>query len=386
LAAALVSMTMVSCNKSSPTEPTPVCSYTISPANAGMASDGGTATVTVTTTAGCAWNATASADWITITAGASGTGPGTVTYSVAANALTTSRSGGVTIAGQAHEVTQQGRAATTCSYELSPASADFSKDGGSGTLTVTAAADCSWTARSTAPWLVISGGGQGSGGGTISYTVSRHTDISGRTASIAIADRRFTVRQSGDLAACQYSVAPVVFRPCMGGGTVAATLTTQASCPWTATSNAAWLKLPGGTSGGGSATLSINFSDNYDAPREGTISVRWPTPTAGQNLRIAQAGCRYAVSKTAISMVAAGGSGTFDVIQQSDPTECGGATQDRCMWTARSTVSWITITSSMPRFGDNPVAFTVVANTGTSPRTGTIVVRDKVVTITQAGK
>ena len=90
--------------------------------------------------------------------------------------------------------------------------------------------------------------------------------------------------------------------------------------------------------------------------------VRWPTPTAGQNIRVAQAGCRYGVSRTAIGIVAAGGSSSFDVVQQSDPTECGGATQDRCVWTARSEVPWITITSSMPRSGDNPVAFTVAAN------------------------
>jgi hypothetical protein len=233
---------------------------------------------------------------------------------------------------------------------------------------------------------VIGGSGQGSGTGTISYSVTRQTDISERTATITVADRRFTVRQSGDVGVCQYSVAPVTFSPCMGGATVAATITTQASCPWTAAPNAAWLTVPSAMSGSGSATISINFSDNYDAPREGIVMVRWPTPTAGQNIRVAQAGCRYATSKTAISIGAAGGTGTFDVIQQSDPTECGGATQDRCVWTALSQVPWITITSSMPRSGDNPVSFTVAANDSTSPRTGTIVVRDKIVTVTQAGK
>jgi hypothetical protein len=172
----------------------------------------------------------------------------------------------------------------------------------------------------------------------------------------------------------------------MGAGTVTAAITTQPSCPWTAAPDAPWLSVPGGTSGTGSATVSINFSDNYDAPRLGIVMVRWPTPTAGQNIQVAQAGCRYAVSKTAIGIVAAGGPGTFDVIQQSDPTECGGATQDRCVWTARSDVPWITITSSMPRAGDNPVSFTVAPNDSTSPRVATIVVRDKTVTVTQAGK
>jgi hypothetical protein len=100
---------------------------------------------------------------------------------------------------------------------------------------------------------------------------------------------------------------------------------------------------------------------------------------------VAQAGCLYAVSRSAFSFTASGGSGTFDVIQQSDPNTCGGATQDRCVWTARSDV-WITITSSMPRAGDNPVDFAAAANDASGSRVGTITVRDKVVTITQAAR
>ncbi|HEY7057679.1 MAG TPA: BACON domain-containing carbohydrate-binding protein [Vicinamibacterales bacterium] len=384
--AAVVTAALVSCNKASPTGPTPVCTYTISPGGSAISSDGGTGTVTVTAPASCSWTATSTADWIAITAGASGSGSGTVTYSAGSNASATTRSGAVMIAGQSHSITQQGRAPSACSYDLLPANAEFSKDGGSGTFTVTAPADCAWTASSSAPWLLISGGGQGTGTATIAYTVARHTDVAERTASIAVADRRFNVRQSGDVSLCQYSVAPVLLNPCMAGGSVTAAITTQASCPWTATPNVIWLTVPTGTSGSGSASMSIAFPDNYDAPREGTVMVRWPTPTAGQNIRIAQAGCRYAVSKTAISIAASGGTGTFDVIQQSDPMECGGATQNRCVWTARSEVAWITITSSMPQSGDNPVSFTVSANDSTAPRTGTVVVRDKVVIVTEAGK
>jgi hypothetical protein len=114
--------------------------------------------------------------------------------------------------------------------------------------------------------------------------------------------------------------------------------------------------------------------------------VRWPTPTAGQNVRIAQAGCTYAVSRSAIDVTAAATSGTFDVIQQSVPNTCGGATQDRCVWTAVSDVPWITITSSMPKMGDDRVVFAVAANEGPASRVGRITVRDKVVVITQTGR
>jgi hypothetical protein len=211
-------------------------------------------------------------------------------------------------------------------------------------------------------------------------------EIPDRSGTIVIADRRFTVRQAGDVGGCQYSVAPVVVPVCMAGGTLTTAITTQTSCPWTAIPNVPWLSVSSGTSGSGSASISINYSDNYDAPREGILMVRWPTPTAGQNVRVAQAGCRYAVSQSTFSFISSGGTGSFNVIQQSDPTECGGATQDRCVWTAQSQVPWITITSSMPRSGDNPVAFSVALNDSPSPRAGTIVVRDKVVTITQAGR
>jgi hypothetical protein len=172
----------------------------------------------------------------------------------------------------------------------------------------------------------------------------------------------------------------------MAGGALTAAIATQAACPWTAATDVSWLKVSSGVSGSGNATLSVTFSDNYDAPRTGTVMVRWPTPTAGQNIHVAQAGCRYAVSKTAIDIGATGGPASFDVLQQSDPVECGSATQDRCVWTARSEVPWITITTSMPRSGDNSVSFTVAANDGATPRTGRIVVRDKVVTVAQAGK
>jgi hypothetical protein len=187
------------------------------------------------------------------------------------------------------------------------------------------------------------------------------------------------------LAACQYSVTPVAFSPCMAAGSVTATITTQASCPWTVQPNASWLTIPSGASGTGSGTISIAFSENYDAPRQGDVVVQWPTSTAGQYIQVAQAGCLYAVSQSAFTFTAAGGASSFDVVQQSDPIVCGGATQDRCIWTAVSDVPWITVTSSMPRAGDNPVAFTVAPNTGSAPRTGRITVRDKVVVITQSG-
>ncbi len=372
------------CDKSSPTRPTPVCTYSISPATLDFADAGGAGNVTVSTAATCAWTASTNVDWITFAAGGSGTGPGTLAYSVGANAQPDSRAATVMVAGQAHAVSQRGRPATTCTYSLSPTRAEYSKDEADGHVSVRAPAGCAWTAVSDESWLTVTSGRSGSGDGTVSYSVARNTSAIDRSAKIAIADQVFALSQAGDTGICTFSVSPVQFEPCMPAGSVSARVTTAAGCSWTANPDASWLKVSR-TSGTGSADLTITFSENYNAPRDGKVLVRWSAPTLGQNLLIDQAGCHYGVSKTSISIGAAGGSGTFDVLQESEPMICGGPLQDACVWSAKPSVSWITITSSMPRQGDNPVAFTVAPNGTGAARTGTITVRDKVVTISQAG-
>ena len=163
-------------------------------------------------------------------------------------------------------------------------------------------------------------------------------------------------------------------------------IATEQTCPWTTTPDASWIAMSTPQSGSGPATVRFRVSDNWEAPRTARLLVRWPTPSAGQNVVVSQAGCRYAVSTTAIAMIASGGSGQFDVLQQSDPLECGGPLQDACLWTAESSAPWLTITSSMPKRGDDRVSFVVAANDGAQPRTASITVRDKVVIVTQAGR
>src|SRR5687767_2706493 len=74
-----------------PTDCGGTCTYSISPTSASVAAAGGTGTVNVTAGAGCAWTAASNASFITIAGGTSGSGSGTVTYSVASNPNTTSR-------------------------------------------------------------------------------------------------------------------------------------------------------------------------------------------------------------------------------------------------------------------------------------------------------
>ena len=156
------------------------CSPAILPGSANVAAASVTSSVTVTAAAGCAWTSTSNAPWITITAGASGSGNGSVTYTVAANPGTTSRTGTLTIGGNTFSITQAG---TTCAPTLSAPSANIAAAGATGSVTVTAATGCGWTASSNAAWITISAGASGSGNGSV--TLRRRSECWKRRLALA---------------------------------------------------------------------------------------------------------------------------------------------------------------------------------------------------------
>ena len=369
-----------------PTEPSPICTLALEPRASSFGHDGGGGAFTVDTSlASCPWVAVASASWITVTSGSTGDGDGAVGYVVASNTAAATRSASIAVGSAGHVVSQAGKPPVTCGYRVHPSSASVDATGSEGQFAVDAPAACPWAAISTATWLVVTAGARGDGPGTVSYRAEPNTNMANRSATIDVETAMFVVTQAGQPPlSCDYTVAPVAFTPCMAGGTLLAKLQTASGCQWTASTNVPWLTLRG-ASGRGSADVTIDYLDNYDAPRQGLVFVRWPTVTAGQNIRVDQAGCSYAVGRSTISIPAAGDSSSFLVYQQSDPTNCGGPLQDQCRWAATSDVPWILVTTSMPRAGDDRVEFTVAPNPSPVARSGMITVRDKQVRVVQAG-
>lgn len=96
-----------------------VCAFSISPSGKTFTSSGGSGTINVTATGGCDWMAKSNASWISITGGtaSTGTGSGTVSYNVAANPGTATRTGTLTVAGKTFTVTQY--AATPTRFTIS---------------------------------------------------------------------------------------------------------------------------------------------------------------------------------------------------------------------------------------------------------------------------
>jgi hypothetical protein len=85
----------------------------------------------------------------------------------------------------------------SCTYSISPTTAQFAQQGGTGTVRVSTQQGCSWTASRGASWLTITAGNKGTGNGTVSYSVASNSKNPTRTEAFTIAHSVFTVNQAG---------------------------------------------------------------------------------------------------------------------------------------------------------------------------------------------
>ena len=95
------------------------CTYSLTPASYSMPAGGGSASIRLTTGDACAWAAASSVSWLSLTSPASGKGTASISFTVAANGSTASRTGTLTAAGQTFTVTQTGLAVTGSSPMIS---------------------------------------------------------------------------------------------------------------------------------------------------------------------------------------------------------------------------------------------------------------------------
>jgi hypothetical protein len=345
------------------------CAFEILPENQLFEAQGGTGGFAVSASANdCQWSAVADGDWIQITTEASGSGDGTVRYTVAANSDASQRAGTITLGGKSHTVTQQG---TSCTYNISSPEYSFGPEGGTNSFDVDAsAADCEWSAMEDADWIEISAGADGSGDGTVSYTVAANTGAARSAFIIAAGQEHIVTQEPG---ACTYTLS-------LDGRTVAAdgesyNVTITASyeaCDWSASvpeASSDWISLAP-TDGTGSGTVTITVAANSGVSREATLTI------AGQPHTVSQAAgaCTYSIDPVASSTISANG-GSYDVAVTATHAECAWTT------TVPNSANWITL-SPANGTGNRSVTVTVAANNGAS-RQASLTIAGKTHTVSQ---
>ncbi|MFO0754238.1 MAG: choice-of-anchor D domain-containing protein [Thermodesulfovibrionales bacterium] len=84
----------------------------------------------------------------------------------------------------------------SCIYRLVVQKGAISGSGGTGEISVTASSDrCSWTAESAEDWITLTEGAEGTGDGTVSFSIEANPDPTPRRGTLTVAGRTVTVTQ-----------------------------------------------------------------------------------------------------------------------------------------------------------------------------------------------
>ena len=84
----------------------------------------------------------------------------------------------------------------TCTFSLSSSSQSFDALGGTGNVSVNTSSNCTWTATSSDPFLIVVSGAAGTGNGVVEFRVTANSTTQARTASLLIGGQKFIVTQT----------------------------------------------------------------------------------------------------------------------------------------------------------------------------------------------
>jgi len=366
------------------------CKYELDASGTNFSAEPATGAISVTTTNDCNWTAVVNDPWLALTGATNGNGNGVISYAVEENTNTVSRTGTITVGNQTFTVNQAAAVppveltnaiayadtitsptpegewryyyldvppgADLLTFDLFNLSGDvdlYVRYGAKPTLTDydcrpyedgLASEKCTFNFVPGGRWWI---GVNNFDTGTLTYSV-KATWI-----ECSYALNSTSVLHSAEAVA----------------GSVMVTATLE--CGWSAMANAPWLSITSGSSGIGNGMVGYLLSSNLSTlTRTGTVSV------AGLTFTVVQTGvpCNYAISYTNQSVTASGGISIVEVSAARD-----------CPWTAVSSVDWVTINLNQSSSGDNPVIYSIAANTSANSRTGEVVIAGYTLTVTQAG-
>ncbi len=293
-------------------------------------------------------------------------------------------------------------APTQCAISLTPSSASFERGTGSGSVNIVTAANCNWTANSSASWLTIGSSSSGTGSGKLDFNLAANPSSNLRTATIKVGDRVFTVNQAGASGSCAIT-------PITPGQKVAGSLA-RGDCPakFGAIGDAPYADFYSFAANAGEVIDIVALEKNrmlligpnglpangfansgqfgatwpYAVQASGTYILEYSSTRVGDyefTLLVRQASCIVtAFPESSSTFGADGGIFTVNVLAA-----------DACPWTASvqnaSSSTWVTVTAGEQGTGNGKVTFTVAPNNGQG-RTVTLLVGNQQFTIRQAAK
>ena len=179
-----------------------------------------------------------------------------------------------------------GPSATKCAVALSTSPTSFPSTGGNGTVAVTTARECSWSATSDSDWLTFTSATSGEGSGAVSFSVRPNGNAAPRAASVVVNDQ--SVRIAEEPAPCRFQLDRGGYAVPSSGGAGTVSLSAPSGCGWSAAAGADWVRVEN-PSGNGSAAVRFTVTANPGAARQAMLSIAGLPFTVEQQGRVTPA-------------------------------------------------------------------------------------------------
>ena len=175
----------------------------------------------------------------------------------------------VTGCGNSTKVNVAGPSISKCGVSISGNSSPAPAAGGTGTLTVSTARECAWSARSESSWIALSST-EGQGPASLGYAILPNPNGTLRRGTVAVEDQRLEIAQ--EPAPCRYDVSPLSVDLGAGSGAIELNLVAPGGCGWTTRPSDTWLSAEP-SSGAGATTVRLVVALNPGPARTGNVSI-----------------------------------------------------------------------------------------------------------------
>lgn len=262
-------------------------------------------------------------------------------------------------------------APTRCAVGVKATVTTFPATGGWGTLEISTARECSWTAQAEVPWIALAPEARGQGDGSVRYTIAANADPDGRGGRLTVGEVQTAISQEGR--PCEFTLSSTHETVGSSGGALTIGVdASHARCTWTVVSGVPWIAIDGASSRSGSGEVTIRVDVGTPQARSGTIELAGQQVTVEQ-ATVEQVTCSAAPSITELATGHSGGRLEVPVVAPAG-----------CPWSARSDIPWISIAGPGTATGNGVVQLDVAPTSGPA-RTAMISVAGQNIRVQQTG-
>ena len=228
-------------------------------------------TLSLTTARDCTWSIEVDGNWLTVEP-RSGQGEAILSVTAAENPQGRSRIASLAINDQKVAITQQ---PAPCHFAVAPATIAMRPEGGRASVQLTTIEGCSWSTRTSHPWVRVVSGSGGDGSRILELAVDSNPG-NDRSGEVQVADISVAISQesiSESARGCPYSMGKGSANFGSTGGMGAVRLHTRPACAWGPASSESWLVIVSSSNPIGTDDIEYRVDPNPSSQsRTGTIT------------------------------------------------------------------------------------------------------------------